>query len=90
MDKTEFAGKLKAEGYAEIETKGLEANCTNTEHAHEFDVRAMVLDGEITLTSGGESRTYRSGDVFNMAAGCAHAERVGAQGVRYVVGRRRR
>ena len=52
-------------------------------------MRALVLDGEITLTVSGDARTYRSGDVFTMAAGCAHAESVGPDGVRYLVGRRK-
>jgi quercetin dioxygenase-like cupin family protein len=49
----------------------------------------VVLDGEITLTVSGDARTYRAGDIFTMAAGCAHAESVGPAGVKYLVGRRK-
>jgi quercetin dioxygenase-like cupin family protein len=52
-------------------------------------VRALVLDGDVTLTTGGESRTYRPGEVFEMAAGCEHSERHGPQGTKYLVGRRK-
>lgn len=32
---------------------------------------------------------YGKGEVFTMAAGCRHAEEIGAEGVRYLAGRRR-
>jgi quercetin dioxygenase-like cupin family protein len=51
-------------------------------------VLALVLEGDITLTVQGEARTYRAGDEFSMKAGCAHVEDIGAQGVKYLVGRR--
>jgi quercetin dioxygenase-like cupin family protein len=88
MDRAQFEAKLKAEGYPEIDVGALEPNCSRAEHAHHFDVSALVLEGEITLGLGGESRTYRAGDRFAMAAGCMHTEDVGPAGVRYVVGRR--
>ena len=58
------------------------------EHAHPFDVRALVLNGEITLTVEGVSHAYREGDIFLMPAGHRHAEAVGPTGVDYLVGRR--
>jgi quercetin dioxygenase-like cupin family protein len=51
-------------------------------------VRAKVLAGEITLTHAGASRTYRTGEVFSMEAGCEHAEQCGPVGVTYTVGRK--
>jgi quercetin dioxygenase-like cupin family protein len=36
----------------------------------------------------GEEQTYRAGDTFAMSAGRRHAERCGAQGARYLAGRR--
>lgn len=88
MDHAQFEEKLKAEGYAEIVLGEQEPNCSRAEHAHHFDVAALVLEGEITLGVAGERRTYRPGDRFQMAAGCMHTEDVGPAGVRYVVGRR--
>ena len=66
----------------------MEPNCSRAEHAHHFDVSALVLEGEITLGVAGQRRTYRPGDQFTMAAGCMHTEDVGPAGVRYVIGRR--
>ena len=88
MDAAAFEKNLHSEGYQQIETKGLPSGTHNDEHGHPFDVKALVLQGEISLTVAGNKRTYRTGEVFTMAAGCKHVEDIGAQGVRYVVGRR--
>jgi quercetin dioxygenase-like cupin family protein len=89
MDPSSFEARLKAEGYPEIRTNQMEPNCHNIEHTHPFDVLALVLEGDITLTVAGKARTYRAGDEFSMKAGCGHVEDVGPQGVKYLVGRRR-
>jgi quercetin dioxygenase-like cupin family protein len=47
----------------------LEPNRHNAEHEHSFDVLALVLEGAITLTVDGTSRTYRAGEEFSMKAG---------------------
>jgi len=88
MNTAEFEKSLRADGFVEIETKGVAAGTHNDAHDHPFDVRAMVLEGSIDLTVDGVRSSYRPGQVFNMKAGCAHVEDVGAQGVRYVFGRR--
>ena len=90
MDIAGFENALRKDGFAEIETKSLPAGLHNDDHDHCFDVRELVLEGRITLTVDGATRTYGEGEVFTMAAGRSHAEDVGAQGVRYLVGRRRR
>ncbi|GGC68119.1 hypothetical protein GCM10011504_52600 [Siccirubricoccus deserti] len=87
MDAKEFEDALVRDGFS-AEVRVTEAGKVTPEHSHPFDVRALVLDGEITLTTTGSSRTYRQGEVFTMAAGCAHAEAIGPEGVRNLVGRR--
>ena len=83
-----FEDDLKRDGFADIETKAVESHKHVGEHSHPFDVRAKVLAGEITLTCAGVSRTYRTGDIFSMEAGCKHAEQCGSDGVTYTVGRK--
>lgn len=87
MDTANFENSLRSEGYQEIETKELPARTHNEEHDHPFDVRALVLEGRISLSVAGATRTYAAGEVFTMAAGCKHAEQAGTNGVRYLVGR---
>jgi quercetin dioxygenase-like cupin family protein len=90
MNRIEFEKELHAQGYLEIVDRRMAANDTNPEHSHEFDARLLVVEGEITITREGEERTYRAGDTFSMTAGCLHTERSGAEGVRYLAGRRYR
>jgi mannose-6-phosphate isomerase-like protein (cupin superfamily) len=48
----------------------------------------MILGGEITLTRGGKSETFRAGDTCTVPTGQQHVEHVGPQGVAYIAGRR--
>ena len=88
MDRTAFETQAKDAGY-EIATSTATPNKVTQPHAHDVDVRALVIAGELTITVDGASRTYRAGDVFEMPAGCVHSERHGAQGSEAVVARRR-
>jgi quercetin dioxygenase-like cupin family protein len=56
-------------------------------HAHDFDVRIMVLGGEITVTRDGRSETFRPGDHCEIPADCQHTTKVGAEGVAHTVGK---
>src|ERR1700682_5797642 len=88
MDRTAFETELQALGYGEVVDRRMEANALNPEHAHEFDARLLVLEGAMTIASEGKERIYRAGDTFQMSAGCRHSEQCGAEGVRYLAGRR--
>ncbi len=89
MDIKAFEAALKRDGYSEIETKGYAPNHRAAEHAHEFDVRALVLEGEITLGSNDGAQTYRPGEAFTMPAERPHTEAIGPGGVRFLFDRRR-
>ena len=89
MKDEHFESALRRDGFDDIERKNLPAGTRVPEHAHPFDVRALVLDGEIRLTVEGDEYAYREGDIFVMPAGHRHAEAVGPDGVDYLVGRRR-
>jgi quercetin dioxygenase-like cupin family protein len=88
MDPNSFEARLKSEGYPEIRSNAMQPDCHNAEHSHPFDVLALVLEGDITITVDGKARSYRAGDEFSMKAGCRHVEDVGPEGVKYLVGRR--
>ncbi len=89
MKDAHFEYALRRAGFDDIERKNLPAGTRVPEHAHPFDVRALVLDGEIRLIVEGDEYAYREGDIFVMPAGHPHAEAVGPSGVDYLVGRRR-
>jgi len=88
MNTSEFAAKLKEEGFGEVETKMLQPRPTNDEHAHDYLVRGLVLEGEFIVTSAGQPHSYRQGETFEVAAGVAHNEAVGDNGARILVGRK--
>lgn len=87
MKRSEFENDVRAQGY-EIVERHMEANNFNPEHAHEFDARLLMLDGEMTIACGGEERTYRAGDSCAIDAGQRHTERSGPAGAHYLAGRR--
>ena len=58
------------------------------QHAHSFDADALVTEGEMWLTIGGETRHLRAGDKFYIPNGTPHSERYGPQGAMYWVARR--
>ena len=88
MNRENFTQSLANEAFNEVLEKSLAADDHNAAHSHPFDVRALVTQGDITLTVDGVQTQYCEGEIFTMAAGCSHAENVGPSGVTYLVGRR--
>ncbi len=87
MDQVQFEAELKRDGY-EVMTNTTTAAKVNPEHSHPFDVRAMVVQGALTLTRDGKARTYRSGESFAMPRGCLHYESYGDEGAVVLFGRK--
>ncbi len=88
QDLVTFETDLRQQGFVEIQTREMPADLHNARHAHPFEVRALMLGGELSLICDGETRSYLAGDVFTMAAGREHIEQFGPNGARYLVGRR--
>jgi quercetin dioxygenase-like cupin family protein len=87
MDRQTFEAELKRDGY-EVMTNTTAGAKVNPEHSHPFDVRAMVMQGGLTLTRDGRSDTYRAGEVFSMPRGCLHYESYGDEGAVVLLGRK--
>lgn len=88
MDPQAFEQDLLARGYATVVTREFPPHAVNALHSHPFDARALVLAGEIAIDVDGRRTVYRAGDVFVFDRDVAHAEHMGPEGVRYLVGRR--
>lgn len=88
MDQNEFEAALRRDGFGEIVIVERPPNGHLDVHTHPFEARALILSGEISLIYNGTEQHLRAGEVFHLAAGQAHAETYGPEGVRYVVGRR--
>ena len=89
MDRAAFEADLRARGFQEIVEGGMQPNQSRDAHQHDFEVRAMVLEGELQLGCGGAVTTYRPGDIFIMEAGREHTESTGSAGFTSVAGRKR-
>jgi hypothetical protein len=89
MDSAAFAKELAALGFEEVLTRHWLPNQFIDTHTHPFEVRALVLEGELALGCDGQARTYRAGEIFTLKAGEPHTERYGPQGATYLVGRKR-
>ena len=88
MDRQSFETELKREGYDEVLTGSTQGPKHNAEHSHPYDVKAMVIDGAITLAWEGRTQTFRPGEIFTMARGCLHSESYGPEGAVILAGRK--
>ncbi len=57
-------------------------------HSHAFAASALVVQGEMWLTVGVDTRHLLPGDTFELERDVPHAERYGAEGATYWVARR--
>jgi quercetin dioxygenase-like cupin family protein len=88
MERADFIAALAEDGFAEAVTVEREANGFLDVHAHPFEAKAFILDGEIRLCIDGTEQTYKAGHVFHLPANAPHSEAYGPEGVRYLVGRK--
>src|SRR4051794_27912529 len=88
MDKAEFEAELRRDGYRVVNSS-LKPNLVAPNHCHDFDAKALVLGGEITIPRDNPPVTFRAGQCFAVPMGGMHAEHVGREGVALLSGRRR-
>jgi quercetin dioxygenase-like cupin family protein len=88
MERDDFIEMLAREGFKETVLVEREANGFVEDHAHPFEAKALILEGELTIRCGTKETRYRTGDVFHLLANETHWERYGPDGVCYLVGRK--
>jgi quercetin dioxygenase-like cupin family protein len=88
MDVEVFKQQLGELGFTEVLTRTWGPNQFVDTHTHDFEVRALVLEGEFVLGCDGQDKLLRPGDVFTLAPRRPHTERYGPQGAVYLVGRK--
>ena len=88
MDSAQFEQALAESGFKEIATRSLEPRPANGDHAHEFTARGLVTAGEFIVSCGGVPRSYKAGEIFEVAAGEMHNEAVGPEGACVTTGRK--
>jgi mannose-6-phosphate isomerase-like protein (cupin superfamily) len=86
LNETELMKQLAREGFAHTYVWEDRPNAFYSDHTHAGLTAHIILDGEMTLTCGGKSETFRVGDRCDVPAGTLHAARMGPSGCRYLVG----
>lgn len=87
MDREKFKEMLQRDGY-DVTVNTTVGPKQNPEHTHPFDVSAMILEGALTLSCNGQSRTFKAGETFTLARDSLHAESYGPEGAVTLSGRR--
>ncbi len=57
-------------------------------HAHEKETAHIIIEGEMIITIGEETKVVKPGDRFDVVAGEVHAAKMGSQGCVYLIGER--
>ena len=86
MNIRELETQLHSEGFAHTYVWEDGPDCRYSDHTHPMETAHIILEGEMTLTRDGRSRTYRAGERCDVPAGSVHAARMGPKGCRYLIG----
>ena len=86
LNEGELRKQLAAEGFGHTYIWQDGPRAFYPDHTHAGLTAHIILDGEMTLTCGGKSETYRVGDRCDVAAGAVHSAQMGPRGCRYLVG----
>ena len=88
MTENELARQLKCEGFSTTYVWQDGPNTIYPDHTHPVETAHIVLQGHVTITTKGETRTYRKGDRCDVPANTVHSAVMGPQGCRYLIGER--
>jgi quercetin dioxygenase-like cupin family protein len=88
MNSGQFLQLLRRNGFPEPVEVQQVPNGQLGIHEHPFEVRALVVEGDITIVIDGLSKIYKVGDVFHLELKQLHAESYGSEGVKYLASRK--
>ena len=83
----EFESAARAKGCEEVLARQWPALTELAPHSHSFAASALVVEGEMWLTLGEQTRHLRAGDRFELDRAVLHSERYGPEGATYWVAR---
>jgi len=78
--------RLHEEGFLRTYVWQDGANAFYPDHTHAVETAHIILDGEMTLTQGGETRTYTAGERCDVPADAVHSAKMGTRGCKYLIG----
>ncbi len=83
-----YQADAMADGFDEVAERVWAADAVVPDHRHPFAVKALVVQGEMWLTSPDGVQHLRPGDTFTLGRDVVHAERYGREGATYWAARR--
>ena len=83
-----FEQNARSAGYDEVIVRQWQPDTVVPDHTHPFDASAVVVQGEMWLTCGSDTRYITPGGTFELSRNIPHSERYGSQGATYWVARR--
>ena len=86
MDPRELERQLRSEGFTRTCVWQDAPHVHYPAHTHPGLTAHIILEGEMTLSVGGKSRTCRAGDRCDVPAGAVHSAHMGPDGCRYLIG----
>jgi hypothetical protein len=87
VDPSPFERQLRQEGFRHVYAWRDGAHAFYLDHTHPVDSAHVILEGEMTLTCGGSTKTYTAGErPPDGPAGAVHSARMGPSGCRYLIG----
>ena len=86
MDTKGWEKKLSEEGFGDFFVWQDGPNAFYHAHSHTGLTAHVILDGEMSLTSEGQTRTFKTGERADVPAGAVHSARMGPKGCKYLLG----
>lgn len=86
MNLNDWETKLHEDGFSRTFVWQDGPGACYPDHTHPMTTAHVILEGEMMLTSEGETRTYRAGDRCDVPANTIHSARMGPEGCRYLIG----
>lgn len=88
MNSEQFLQLLLREGFPEPVEVQQVPNGQLGIHEHPFEVKALVVEGDISIVIDGLSKIYKAGEIFHLELKQPHAESYGSEGVKYLASRK--
>lgn len=86
MDAGALEKQLHAEGFRRTFVWRDAPGAFYPDHTHPTETAHIILDGEMTLSTGGKTQTFKAGERCDVPASAVHSARMGPRGCRYLVG----
>jgi mannose-6-phosphate isomerase-like protein (cupin superfamily) len=85
-DQKSLERQLRGEGFLHTYVWQDSPNAFYPDHTHAVETAHIILDGEMTLTRDGKTRTFGVGERCDVPTGAIHSAKMGPHGCKYLIG----